>query len=153
MTTFDQLGLVPALLDAIAERGFVTPTPIQAEMIPFLLAEDRDVTGLAQTGTGKTAAFGLPILQKLDLRSRSTQALILTPTRELGIQVARESAALLEGSMGRTGNQTIGPAAKRASVGGLNSRIRRGQTRCETIRIALAPAGVFPVLRSYTAMI
>ncbi len=92
MTTFDQLGLVPALLDAIAERGFVTPTPIQAEMIPFLLTEDRDVTGLAQTGTGKTAAFGLPILQKLDLRSRSTQALILTPTRELGIQVAREIA-------------------------------------------------------------
>jgi len=92
MTTFYQLGLIPALLDAIAERGFVTPTPIQAEMIPFLLAEDRDVTGLAQTGTGKTAAFGLPILQKLDLQSRSTQALILTPTRELGIQVAREIA-------------------------------------------------------------
>jgi len=92
VTTFDQLGLIPALLDAIAERGFVTPTPIQAEMIPFLLSEDRDVTGLAQTGTGKTAAFGLPILQRLDLKSRSTQALILTPTRELGIQVAREIA-------------------------------------------------------------
>ncbi|MFW5686360.1 MAG: DEAD/DEAH box helicase [Spirochaetota bacterium] len=92
MTTFDQLGLIPELLDAIVERGFVTPTPIQAEMIPFLLAEERDVTGLAQTGTGKTAAFGLPILQKLDLDSRSTQALILTPTRELGIQVAREIA-------------------------------------------------------------
>jgi ATP-dependent RNA helicase DeaD len=92
VTTFDQLGLIPALLDAIAERGFVTPTPIQAEMIPFLLTEDRDVTGLAQTGTGKTAAFGLPILQKLELHSRSTQALILTPTRELGIQVAREIA-------------------------------------------------------------
>ena len=92
MTTFDQLGLIPALLDAIRERGFVTPTPIQAEMIPFLLTGERDVTGLAQTGTGKTAAFGLPILQKLDLHSRSTQALILTPTRELGIQVAREMA-------------------------------------------------------------
>ncbi len=92
MTTFDQLGLISALLDAIAERGFSIPTPIQAEMIPFLLTEDRDVTGLAQTGTGKTAAFGLPILQKLDLHSRSSQALILTPTRELGIQVAREIA-------------------------------------------------------------
>jgi ATP-dependent RNA helicase DeaD len=92
MTTFDQLGLIPALLDAIRERGFDTPTPIQAEMIPFLLTQERDVTGLAQTGTGKTAAFGLPILQKLDLQSRSTQALILTPTRELGIQVAREIA-------------------------------------------------------------
>ena len=92
MTTFDQLGLIPALLDAISTRGFVTPTPIQAEMIPFLLTEDRDVTGLAQTGTGKTAAFGLPILQNLDLKSRSTQALILTPTRELGLQVSREIA-------------------------------------------------------------
>ena len=90
MTTFDQLGLIPALLDAIAERGFLTPTPIQAEMIPFLLTEDRDVTGLAQTGTGKTAAFGLPILQNLDPSSRSTQALVLTPTRELCMQVARE---------------------------------------------------------------
>ncbi len=92
MTSFDQLGLTPALLDAIHARGFTTPTPIQAEMIPFLLTEDRDVTGLAQTGTGKTAAFGLPILQTLDLQSRSTQALILTPTRELGLQVSREIA-------------------------------------------------------------
>jgi ATP-dependent RNA helicase DeaD len=92
MTTFDQLGLIPALLDAISSRGFVTPTPIQAEMIPFLLKEERDVTGLAQTGTGKTAAFGLPILQNIDVQSRSTQALILTPTRELGMQVSREIA-------------------------------------------------------------
>jgi len=92
MTSFDQLGLIPALLDAISARGFETPTPIQAEMIPFLLTEERDVTGLAQTGTGKTAAFGLPILQEIDLNSRSTQALILTPTRELGLQVSREIA-------------------------------------------------------------
>ncbi|MFP4511136.1 MAG: DEAD/DEAH box helicase [Spirochaetaceae bacterium] len=92
MTSFDQLGLIPGLLDAIAARGFETPTPIQAEMIPFLLNEDRDVTGLAQTGTGKTAAFGLPILQHIDLQSRLTQALILTPTRELGLQVSREIA-------------------------------------------------------------
>ncbi|TVR67838.1 MAG: DEAD/DEAH box helicase [Spirochaetaceae bacterium] len=92
MISFDQLGLNTALLDAIKARGFETPTPIQAEMIPFLLTEERDVTGLAQTGTGKTAAFGLPILQNLDLQSRSTQALILTPTRELGLQVSREIA-------------------------------------------------------------
>jgi ATP-dependent RNA helicase DeaD len=90
MTSFDQLGLIPALLEAITARGFETPTPIQAEMIPFLLNEDRDVTGLAQTGTGKTAAFGLPILQTIDLSIPATQALILTPTRELGIQVSRE---------------------------------------------------------------
>ncbi len=92
MISFDQLGLNTALLDAISARGFKTPTPIQAEMIPFLLTEERDVTGLAQTGTGKTAAFGLPILQNLDLQSRATQALILTPTRELGLQVSREIA-------------------------------------------------------------
>ncbi|MFW5828067.1 MAG: DEAD/DEAH box helicase [Alkalispirochaeta sp.] len=90
MTTFNELGLVPALLDAIRARGFETPTPIQAEMIPFVLTEDRDVTGLAQTGTGKTAAFALPILQKIDLQDRSTQVLVLTPTRELGMQVSRE---------------------------------------------------------------
>ena len=92
MTSFDELGLNPALLEALAARGFVTPTPIQAEMIPFLLTENRDVTGLAQTGTGKTAAFGLPVLQHIDLSSRTTQALILTPTRELGLQVSREMA-------------------------------------------------------------
>ncbi|GAB6091653.1 DEAD/DEAH box helicase [Spirochaeta dissipatitropha] len=92
MTTFNDLGLVPALLDAISARGFETPTHIQAEMIPFLLNSDQDVTGLAQTGTGKTAAFGLPILQKIDLEDRSTQALILAPTRELGVQVSREIA-------------------------------------------------------------
>ncbi len=88
--TFDELGLIPALLDAISARGFETPTPIQAEMIPFLLKEERDVTGLAQTGTGKTAAFGLPILQKIDTTIPKTQALILAPTRELCQQVSRE---------------------------------------------------------------
>ena len=90
MTTFNELGLNPELLEAIAARGFETPTPIQAEMIPFLLNEERDVTGLAQTGTGKTAAFALPILQKLDLEDRTIQVLIITPTRELGMQVSRE---------------------------------------------------------------
>jgi ATP-dependent RNA helicase DeaD len=90
LTTFSDLGLNPELLDAIAARGFETPTPIQAEMIPFVLNEERDVTGLAQTGTGKTAAFALPILQKLDLEERSIQLLVLTPTRELGMQVSRE---------------------------------------------------------------
>ncbi len=88
--TFDELGLIPALLESIRTRGFETPTPIQAEMIPFLLNEDKDVTGLAQTGTGKTAAFGLPILQKIDTTISRTQALILAPTRELCQQVSRD---------------------------------------------------------------
>lgn len=90
MITFNELGLVEPLLDAIQVRGFETPTPIQEKMIPFLLTEDRDVIGLAQTGTGKTAAFGLPILQDIVPKVNHTQALILTPTRELGIQVSRE---------------------------------------------------------------
>ena len=92
LTTFEDLGLNTALLEAIGARGFDTPTPIQAEMIPFLLGENRDVTGLAQTGTGKTAAFGLPILQNIDISDRRTQALILAPTRELCMQVSRDIA-------------------------------------------------------------
>ena len=90
MTNFDDLGLDSGLLENIRARGFETPTPIQAEMIPFLLEESGDVVGLAQTGTGKTAAFGLPILQRIDPREPSTQALILAPTRELALQVCRE---------------------------------------------------------------
>jgi len=92
VTTFDELGLIPPLLEAVRARGFETPTPIQAEMIPFVLNSRRDVTGLAQTGTGKTAAFGLPILQTIDPTLRRTQALILAPTRELGLQVSRDLA-------------------------------------------------------------
>ncbi len=84
------MGLNPLLLEAISSRGFEAPTPIQAEMIPFLLNETQDVVGLAQTGTGKTAAFGLPILQKLDLPKHHIQALILVPTRELCRQVSGE---------------------------------------------------------------
>ena len=90
MTIFDDLGLDSGLLENIRVRGFETPTPIQAEMIPFLLQESGDVVGLAQTGTGKTAAFGLPILQKINPREPRTQALILAPTRELALQVCRE---------------------------------------------------------------
>jgi ATP-dependent RNA helicase DeaD len=85
--TFEQFGLSRALMNAISEVGYEIPTPIQVKTIPHLLA-GRDLIGQAQTGTGKTAAFALPILEKLDLNSKEVQALILTPTRELGIQVA-----------------------------------------------------------------
>ncbi|MDO9450384.1 MAG: DEAD/DEAH box helicase, partial [Rugosibacter sp.] len=84
---FAQLGLKPALLSALAEVGYETPSPIQAACIPPLLA-GLDVLGEAQTGTGKTAAFALPLLQKIDVSIAKPQALILTPTRELAIQVA-----------------------------------------------------------------
>ena len=86
-TTFADLGLTPALLAAVTDVGYEAPTPIQARTIPALLA-GRDVIGQAQTGTGKTAAFALPILQQLDLSRVEVQALVLTPTRELAIQVA-----------------------------------------------------------------
>jgi ATP-dependent RNA helicase DeaD len=85
--TFASLGLTPKLLAALAEVGYEAPTPIQARTIPALLA-GKDVIGQAQTGTGKTAAFALPILQTIDLRRAEVQALVLTPTRELAIQVA-----------------------------------------------------------------
>lgn len=86
---FSELALNDALLSALDEMGFVSPTPIQAASIPYLL-EGRDALGKAQTGTGKTAAFSLPLLNKLDLKQYKPQAIILAPTRELAIQVAAE---------------------------------------------------------------
>ncbi len=85
--TFNDLALVEPLLQALKDVGYENPSPIQAQTIPSLLA-GRDVLGQAQTGTGKTAAFALPVLSKIDLKSRSVQSLVLAPTRELAIQVA-----------------------------------------------------------------
>jgi ATP-dependent RNA helicase DeaD len=87
VTTFDQLALIQPLLKVLDEVGYETPSPIQAQTIPLLL-EGRDVLGQAQTGTGKTAAFALPILSGLDLQQKDPQVLVLAPTRELAIQVA-----------------------------------------------------------------
>ncbi len=92
MTTFDQLGIDPRLLQAISELGFEHPMPIQEMVIPHLLEKEGDVVGLAQTGTGKTAAFGLPLLQRIDPDSDSTQALVVAPTRELCLQIAGDLA-------------------------------------------------------------
>jgi ATP-dependent RNA helicase DeaD len=87
ITTFRQLDLQPALLKVLDEVGYETPSPIQSQAIPLLL-QGRDVVGQAQTGTGKTAAFALPILSRLDLKQKNPQVLVLAPTRELAIQVA-----------------------------------------------------------------
>ncbi|AGF72181.1 DEAD/DEAH box helicase [Corynebacterium halotolerans] len=84
---FASLGLPGAVLDAVTKVGYETPSPIQAETIPVLM-DGRDVVGLAQTGTGKTAAFALPVLARIDVAERSPQALVLAPTRELALQVA-----------------------------------------------------------------
>ena len=86
-TAFTELGLTAPLLEAVEAVGYETPTAIQARAIPALLA-GRDLVGQAQTGTGKTAAFALPILQDLDLEPARVQAVVLTPTRELALQVA-----------------------------------------------------------------
>jgi len=86
-TLFTDLNLSAPILKALKEVGYETPSPIQASTIPHLL-ENRDVLGTAQTGTGKTAAFALPILSRIDIKQAAPQALVLAPTRELAIQVA-----------------------------------------------------------------
>ena len=90
MTTFQSLGLQPELLETIDSLGFKNPTPVQEKVIPLLLKKETDLVALAQTGTGKTAAFGFPLLQKLDLQKRETQSLIIAPTRELCLQITSE---------------------------------------------------------------
>lgn len=85
--SFSELGLAPAILQAVQQAGYETPSPIQAQSIPPLLA-GRDLLGQAQTGTGKTAAFALPLLSRIDVKNKATQLLVLAPTRELAIQVS-----------------------------------------------------------------
>jgi ATP-dependent RNA helicase DeaD len=90
MNKFKQLGLEENLLQAITDMGFETPSEVQEKAIPILLEQDTDLVALAQTGTGKTAAFGFPMLQKINIASRTTQGLILSPTRELCLQITNE---------------------------------------------------------------
>ncbi|WCO02970.1 DEAD/DEAH box helicase [Psychroserpens ponticola] len=90
MSTFKELGLNEDLIAAIDDLGFKNPSDVQAKAIPILLEEDTDLVALAQTGTGKTAAFGFPMLQKINVDSRTTQGLILSPTRELCLQITNE---------------------------------------------------------------
>jgi ATP-dependent RNA helicase DeaD len=90
MNKFEQLGLSESLLKAILDLGFENPTEVQEKAIPLLLEKDTDLVALAQTGTGKTAAFGFPVIQKIDADNRNTQALILSPTRELCLQITNE---------------------------------------------------------------
>lgn len=88
--TFQELGLRQEILDAVAELGFVNPMPVQEQVIPYMLTHDNDLVALAQTGTGKTAAFGLPILNMVNVEQRKIQSLVLAPTRELCIQIAND---------------------------------------------------------------
>jgi ATP-dependent RNA helicase DeaD len=88
MSTFEELGVIPEIQRAITELGFEQPMPVQTEVIPRLLANTLDIIALAQTGTGKTAAFGIPVIQKINVKLLSPQTLILCPTRELCLQIA-----------------------------------------------------------------
>ncbi len=125
--SFESLGIIPQLLRAIDEMGFVTPMPIQAQVIPVILGhtengEGRDVIGLAQTGTGKTAAFGLPLLQSVNLEKHEPQALILAPTRELCLQIAsdlQDFSKYLKGI-------SILPVYGGSSIGSQISALKRG---------------------------
>jgi len=90
MNEFATLGLSQPIVDAVEDLGFVSPTPIQAKAIPILLEDERDFVGLAQTGTGKTAAFSLPLIELIDTDQKQTQAVIIAPTRELCIQITKE---------------------------------------------------------------
>jgi ATP-dependent RNA helicase DeaD len=90
MNKFEQLGLSESLVRAIVDLGFENPSEVQEKAIPLLLEQDTDLVALAQTGTGKTAAFGFPVIQKIDANNRNTQALILSPTRELCLQITNE---------------------------------------------------------------
>ena len=100
MMTFEELGVSVEIRQAIEEMGFVQPMPVQEEVIPRLLTSKHDMIALAQTGTGKTASFGIPLLMRLDLSNRDTQALVLSPTRELCLQIAddlREFSKYMDG--------------------------------------------------------
>jgi ATP-dependent RNA helicase DeaD len=90
MTTFKELGLKPEILKALEEIGFETPTEVQEKAIPLLVQENQDLIALSQTGTGKTAAFGLPLLEKVDIDHKKVQTIVLCPTRELCLQIAKD---------------------------------------------------------------
>ncbi len=117
---FSQLGLIPQLEQAVTELGYITPTPIQSQIIPLMLA-GHDVIGQAQTGTGKTAAFILPILQTMERGQRGIKALVVAPTRELALQVAEAAGELGKGLNVRVlavyGGQPYGPQISRLRQG------------------------------------
>lgn len=122
MMKFTETGLNESILKAIEKLGFENPTPIQEKVIPYLLTSKKDIIGLAQTGTGKTAAFGLPIIQQIDVTSNVVQALILSPTRELCIQISKEMA--LYASEDR--KITILPVYGGANITNQMSALRKG---------------------------
>src|SRR3954470_1517454 len=90
MRSFSDTGVGEKVLKAITDLGFENPTPIQEQAIPVLLSGEKDFVGLAQTGTGKTAAYGIPLIELVDFNTGTTQALVLAPTRELCVQITKD---------------------------------------------------------------
>ncbi len=151
MPNFQELGLNPELQKAVEALGFKDPMPIQAAVIPTLLEKATDLVGLAQTGTGKTAAFGLPVLQYIDPSLRQTQAVILCPTRELCMQITRDltnfaqfmptirivpiyGGASIEVQMKQLYDN---PQIIVATPGRMNDMIRRGKTKLTHVKWAV----------------
>lgn len=116
--SFESFGLSAPLMDAMKDMGFSTPTPIQQQALPILLAGANDFIGLASTGTGKTAAFGIPLVENIDTSTKDTQALVLSPTRELALQVA-EQLALLGKKKGLRVVTIYGGASYRTQIDGI----------------------------------
>lgn len=122
MNKFEELGISEGIIKSITELGFEKPTPIQKQAIPVLITGTRDFIGLAQTGTGKTAAFGIPLLQLLDFTSKKVQALILAPTRELCVQIAKDIVNYSK----NTQDVRVVAVYGGASIQGQISEIKRG---------------------------
>ena len=149
--TFNELGLRAEVLRALEDLGFENPTPIQEESIPQLLSEDRDLVGLAQTGTGKTAAFGLPLIESIDFDKKFVQGVVIAPTRELGIQIAEDFKKFTKYIKGANIATIYGGASieiqarevKRgaqivvATPGRLNDMIRRNMVKLNQVSIAI----------------
>ena len=119
---FKDLGLQKDLLKAVGKLGFKTPTEIQEKAIPVLSEGQRDLVGLAQTGTGKTAAFGLPLIQHTNFNSKETQGLIICPTRELCMQITKDLVAFAQFQQ----NPNIVPVYGGASIEEQLRKIRKG---------------------------
>ncbi|MDA8193181.1 MAG: DEAD/DEAH box helicase [Thermaerobacter sp.] len=147
--SFKKMGLSAPILRALEDMGFEEPSPIQCKTIPLIL-EGRDIIGQAQTGTGKTAAFGLPIVEKLDHRSRKVQAMVLAPTRELAIQVAEEitrigrfaGVKVVPIYGGQSYDRQIRALEHGAQVvigtpGRVMDHIRRGTLKLDSVRVAV----------------
>ncbi len=151
MNTFADIGIRHDIIKGLSLLGFVEPTPVQAEVIPLMLERQVDLVSLAQTGTGKTAAFGLPLIQLINPKSRQTQGLILCPTRELCMQVSRDLASFarfVEGVqvLAVYGGTSIEPQIKAlhrgvqvivATPGRLNDLINRGRVDLSKVRYAV----------------